>query len=335
MLDWDGINTVDVLAQAFDSQRSSHIIFLVSGDIGLAYTVSILQMRGHNVALLGTNLEGKSAMLTVQANAVFDWKAEVLDGLSESQSRSTRERPVTTSQLASGLDDSIEDNLTATAFPARGASQVNEKLLPPSPSANLLAIPSMQERTDIIDNGTRPRAQSEPPPLVSVPRESSPGTPHSIPLEIPPGSCGGRESDNPQAQGQELSTSGSAEGSTSSQAGEAAGQPSDSPKKLTITKNRPKILLEIPTAFRPLVRVLWTIKNETGDSTPLWDTVSPYIGEEFPWVYIRTGAKGFSKYVKLAEECGVVRTGEGDGTRRTRWVMCVIDEDEGEAWNWT
>jgi len=83
---------------------------------------------------------------------------------------------------------------------------------------------------------------------------------------------------------------------------------------------------DVPIQFKPLIYVLRTLENETGDAKPLWGTVAPYIKKQHPWVYQYTGTSKFSGYVRLAEESGVVRNGGGMGATGTQWVMSLVME---------
>ena len=67
---------VDLLAYAFDRPSHSTVVVLISADPTLAYALSMLRLRHHNVVVVTP--AGSKPDLLMQASLGFDWNEEII-----------------------------------------------------------------------------------------------------------------------------------------------------------------------------------------------------------------------------------------------------------------
>ncbi|KAJ3514759.1 hypothetical protein NMY22_g14637 [Coprinellus aureogranulatus] len=295
----DKMLIADMLAYAFDRPSHSTVIILISADPTLAYPLSLLRLRNHNVVVVKPR-ESKPD-LSMQASLSFDWNEEIIQD------------PETTSEIVS----KALSNLRILTERFGGGESVVDDRSPapqhtPSVSSSRETTTAASHRLDeVVLEDYFPADRSSWHTLPDTREEKRPKNPSSY---YPPTPDTAKTHKTPTGLHREFLVPPAAPSPP-----QAPFLSSEFDNSTRATSSRPSISRTLkqlkkktPVGFRPLVEVLYNMREE-GFDRPLRSSVGLQLVQKDPQVYERVGYTRFAQYASMAVTLGIAELGGRDG----------------------
>lgn len=265
-----------MLAYAFDRPPQSTVVILISADPTLAYALSMLRLRNHNVVVVKPS--GSKPDLLMQASLCFDWNEEIIQEYGAESDRLAQDMSKLRVSKTPAKEGVVDDRSPASQMaPSDRSPSTNTcRKLGEVVLEDYFPVDSESWHT-APDTGTREEKAK------AIEKSYYPPTPDTIKTRTTPTELK-REPTSPVPP----------------------------PFSKPVFRSLKRLKKKTPVGFRPLVEVLYTMREE-GYVRPLRSSVGLQLIQMDPKVYERVGYTRFAQYASMAVTLGIAELGGRDG----------------------